>query len=97
MRFQHEGELHLFTPEVVFLLQHSTRAGRHDIFGQYSDEVDRLSKEGGTLRGLFEFKQGLRPPVPLEDGIGRVDPDPLQHRRDELRVDLPPRRTRPWP
>jgi len=65
--FRREGELHLFTPEVVFLLQHSTRAGRHDIFGQYSDEVNRLSKEGGTLRGLFEFKQGLRPPVPLEE------------------------------
>jgi glutamate synthase (NADPH) large chain len=64
--FRREGELHLFTPEVVFLLQHSTRTGRHDIFGQYSDEVNRLSKEGGTLRGLFDFKK-LRPPVPLEE------------------------------
>ncbi|MEO3760595.1 glutamate synthase large subunit [Mycobacterium sp. B14F4] len=64
--FRREGELHLFTPEVVFLLQHSTRTGRHDVFRQYSDEVDRLSREGGTLRGLFEFKK-LRPPVPLEE------------------------------
>jgi glutamate synthase (NADPH/NADH) large chain/glutamate synthase (ferredoxin) len=64
--FRREGELHLFTPEVVFLLQHSTRTGRYDIFEQYSDEVNRLSKEGGTLRGLFEFKQ-IRPPVPLEE------------------------------
>jgi glutamate synthase (NADPH) large chain len=65
--FRREGELHLFTPEVVFLLQHSTRTGRHDVFQQYSDEVNRLSKDGGTLRGLFEFKKALRPPVPLED------------------------------
>src|ERR1700681_797277 len=65
--FRREGELHLFTPEVVFLLQHSTRTGRHDVFQQYSDEVNGLSKEGGTLRGLFEFKKGLRPPVPLEE------------------------------
>ena len=65
--FRREGELHLFTPEVVFLLQHSTRTGRHDIFRQYSDEVDRLSREGGTLRGLFEFKTDSRPPVPLEE------------------------------
>ena len=65
--FRREGELHLFTPEVVFLLQHSTRTGRHDVFQQYSDEVDRLSREGGTLRGLFEFKKGLRDPVPLEE------------------------------
>ena len=65
--FRREGELHLFTPEVVFLLQHSTRTGRHDVFAQYSDEVDRLSREGGTLRGLFELKKGLRPAVPVDE------------------------------
>ena len=65
--FRREGELHLFTPEVVFLLQHSTRTGRDDVFRQYSDEVDRLSREGGTLRGLFEFRKGFRPPVPLDE------------------------------
>ncbi|MGV0850075.1 glutamate synthase large subunit [Mycolicibacterium phlei] len=65
-QFRREGELHLFTPEVVFLLQHSTRTGRKDIFQRYSDEVDRLSREGGTLRGLFGFKK-TRPPVPLEE------------------------------
>jgi glutamate synthase (NADPH/NADH) large chain len=64
--FRREGELHLFTPEVVFLLQHSTRTGRHEVFQQYSDEVNRLSKEGGTLRGLFDFKK-LRSPVPLDE------------------------------
>ena len=64
--FRREGELHLFTPEVVFLLQHSTRTGRHDIFKKYSEEVNRLSREGGTLRGLFGFKN-LRPPVPLDE------------------------------
>ena len=40
--FRREGELHLFTPEVVFLLQHSTRTGRYEVFEQYSEEVDRL-------------------------------------------------------
>ncbi|SEH80466.1 glutamate synthase (NADH) large subunit [Mycolicibacterium rutilum] len=64
--FRREGELHLFTPEVVFLLQHSTRTGRADIFRRYSEEVNRLSREGGTLRGLFEFKN-TRPPVPLDE------------------------------
>jgi len=65
--FRREGELHLFTPETVFLLQHSTRTGREDTFRQYSDEVDRLSREGGTLRGLFELKKGERHPVPLDE------------------------------
>lgn len=65
--FRREGELHLFTPEVVFLLQHSTRTARRDIFAKYSEEVDRLARKGGALRGLFEFKKGVRPPVPLEE------------------------------
>ncbi|MCG7593466.1 glutamate synthase large subunit [Mycobacterium sp. PSTR-4-N] len=65
--FRREGELHLFTPEVVFLLQHSTRTGRYDVFEKYSEEVNRLAREGGALRGLFAFKQGLRPPVPLDE------------------------------
>jgi glutamate synthase (NADPH) large chain len=65
--FRREGELHLFTPEVVFLLQHSTRTGRHDVFKQYSDEVNRLARDGGALRGLFELKTGVRPAVPLEE------------------------------
>ncbi|MBU8811631.1 glutamate synthase large subunit [Mycolicibacterium goodii] len=65
--FRREGELHLFTPEVVFLLQHSTRTGRRDIFAKYSEEVDRLARKGGALRGLFEFKKGVRPPVPLDE------------------------------
>ncbi|MGH3638456.1 MAG: glutamate synthase central domain-containing protein, partial [Mycobacterium sp.] len=65
--FRREGELHLFTPEVVFLLQHSTRTGRYEVFREYSDEVNRLARDGGTLRGLFELKSGVRPPVPLDE------------------------------
>jgi glutamate synthase (NADPH) large chain len=66
-QFRREGELHLFTPETVFLLQHATRTGRHEVFQKYSDEVDRLASEGGALRGLFELKTGVRPPVPLDE------------------------------
>ena len=66
-QFRREGELHLYTPETVFLLQHSTRTGQHEVFAKYSEEVDRLAREGGALRGLFAFKKGLRPPVPLDE------------------------------
>jgi len=64
--WRREGELHLFNPDTVFKLQHATRSRRYDIFGEYTREVDRLSREGATLRGLFEFRTGLRPPVPIE-------------------------------
>ncbi|RVW00447.1 glutamate synthase large subunit [Rhodococcus spongiicola] len=66
-QYRRDGELHLFTPETVFLLQHATRTGREEVFERYSAEVDRLSEEGGTLRGLFAFRRGLRPPVPLAE------------------------------
>ena len=58
--FRRDGELHLFTPETVFLLQHATRTGRHEVFRQYTDEVNRLARDGGALRGLFEFRSRRR-------------------------------------
>ena len=39
-QWRREGEYHLFNPETVFKLQHSTRAGRYDIFKQYTQLVD---------------------------------------------------------
>ncbi|MFT4395182.1 glutamate synthase large subunit [Gordonia lacunae] len=66
-QYRREGELHLFSPETIFLLQHATKTGRAEIFRKYSDEVDRLSREGGTLRGLFEFDLDAREPVPLDE------------------------------
>ncbi|MGW9263027.1 glutamate synthase large subunit [Gordonia terrae] len=66
-QYRREGELHLFSPETIFLLQHATKTGRAEIFRKYSDEVDRLSREGGTLRGLFEFDLDAREPIPLDE------------------------------
>ncbi|GAC69969.1 glutamate synthase large subunit [Gordonia soli] len=66
-QYRREGELHLFTPETVFLLQHATKTGQDEVFERYSDEVNRLSREGGTLRGLFGFDTESRQPVPLDE------------------------------
>ncbi len=66
-QWRREGELHLFNPETVFKLQHATRAGRYDVFKQYTRLVDDQSRRLATLRGLFELRVGDRPPVPLEE------------------------------
>ncbi|MGD9961235.1 glutamate synthase large subunit [Nocardioides sp.] len=54
-QWRREGEPHLFDPETVFRLQHATRAGRYDVFKQYTSRVDEQSEQLMTLRGLFRF------------------------------------------
>jgi glutamate synthase (NADPH/NADH) large chain len=66
-QWRREGEPHLFDPETVFRLQHSTRTGRYDVFKQYTARVDEQSQRLMTLRGLFRFRRGVRPPVPIAD------------------------------
>ena len=66
-QWRRDGEPHLFDPETVFTLQHSTRSKRYDIFKRYTQKVDDQSKSLMTLRGLFTFKDGLRPAVPIEE------------------------------
>ncbi|NYG56195.1 glutamate synthase large subunit [Nocardioides perillae] len=69
-QWRREGEPHLFDPETVFRLQHSTRAGRYDVFKQYTQRVDEQSERLMTLRGLFRFKDAEtagRAPVPIEE------------------------------
>ncbi|MET9627661.1 glutamate synthase large subunit [Lentzea sp. NPDC006480] len=65
--YRREGELHLFTPETVFLLQHATKTRKEDVFRQYTAEVERISRQGGTLRGLFKFRTEGRTPIPIDE------------------------------
>ena len=66
-QWRREGEVHLFNPETVFKLQHATRAGRYDIFKQYTALVDDQAKKLATLRGLFQLKVGDRQPVAIDE------------------------------
>ncbi len=69
-QWRREGEPHLFDPETVFRLQHSTRAGRYDVFKQYTARIDEQSERLMTLRGLFKFKDAAetgRQPIPIDE------------------------------
>ena len=66
-QWRREGEVHLFNPQTVFQLQHSTRTQQYDVFQQYTSTVDALSERAGTLRGLFKLKEGVRPAVPIDE------------------------------
>ncbi|TPW71013.1 glutamate synthase large subunit [Schumannella sp. 10F1B-5-1] len=66
-QWRREGPPHLFNPETVFRLQHSTRTKRYDIYRQYTKQVDEQAERLLTLRGLFRLRDGLRPAVPLDE------------------------------
>ena len=66
-QWRRDGEYHLFNPDTVFKLQHATRAKRYDIFKEYTAAVNDQARNLATLRGLFEFRAGLRSPVPIEE------------------------------
>lgn len=66
-QWRREGEPHLFDPETVFTLQHSTRNKRFDIFQRYTQRIDQQSRDLMTLRGLFAFKTGSRPSISIDE------------------------------
>jgi glutamate synthase (ferredoxin) len=65
-QWRRDGEYHLFNPETVFKLQHSTRSGRYSIFKEYTKLVDDQNARYATLRGLLELKKAKKP-VPIDE------------------------------
>jgi glutamate synthase (NADPH/NADH) large chain len=66
-QWRRDGEPHLFNPETVFALQHSTRSKRYDIFKRYTGKVDQQSKQLMTLRGLFEFQTDKQAAISIDE------------------------------
>ena len=65
-QWRRDGEYHLFNPDTVFKLQHSTRSGQFSIFKEYTDKVNDQNENLATLRGLFDFKFADNA-IPLEE------------------------------
>lgn len=66
-QWRREGEYHLFNPDTVFKLQHSTRTGQYSIFKEYTALVDDQSERMASLRGLLKFKDGVREPISIDE------------------------------
>ena len=60
------GEEHMWTPDVIAKLQHSTRNGSFNTYKEYAQLVNDQSRRHMTLRGLFEFKIDPAKAIPLE-------------------------------
>ena len=50
------GEEHMWTPDAIAKLQHSTRSNNWNTYKEYAQLINDQSKRHMTLRGLFEFK-----------------------------------------
>jgi glutamate synthase (NADPH/NADH) large chain len=65
--FRVRGEEHMWTPDAIAKLQHSTRNKSYATYREYAQIINDQSKRHMTLRGLFEFRFDQRTPVPLEE------------------------------
>ncbi|MFN5421888.1 MAG: glutamate synthase large subunit [bacterium] len=65
-QWKRKGEFHLFNPQTIHLLQHSTRVGDYSTFKKYSRLVNDQSEKACTLRSLFELKP-LRPSISIDE------------------------------
>ncbi|WP_425257615.1 glutamate synthase-related protein [Rubrivivax sp. RP6-9] len=61
------GEEHMWTPDAIAKLQHSTRANKWDTYKEYAQLINDQSKRHMTLRGLFEFKVDPAKAIPLDE------------------------------
>ena len=60
------GDEHMWTPDAIAKLQHSTRSGKVESYKEYAAIVNDQTKRHMTLRGLFEI-QPAGAPVPLSE------------------------------
>ncbi len=61
------GEEHMWTPDAIAKLQHSTRANNWSTYKEYAQIINDQSKRHMTLRGLFEFKIDPAKAIPVDE------------------------------
>jgi glutamate synthase (NADPH) large chain len=64
-QWRRDGEYHMYNPDTISLLQHSTRSGSFDSFQQFTKLVDEENRRLCTIRGLLEFKPAAS--IPIEE------------------------------
>jgi glutamate synthase (NADPH) large chain len=67
------GEEHMWTPDAIAKLQHSTRANRWDTYKEYAQLINDQSQRHMTLRGLFEFKVDPAKAIPVDEVESAAD------------------------
>ncbi|QNN58032.1 glutamate synthase subunit alpha [Diaphorobacter ruginosibacter] len=61
------GEEHMWSPDAIAKLQHSTRSNNWSTYKEYAQLINDQSRRHMTLRGLFEFKVDPSKAIPVEE------------------------------
>ncbi len=65
LQWKRRGEIHLFNPQTIHLLQHATRKGDFETYKKYAKLINEQSEKALTLRGLLTFRKNKS--IPLEE------------------------------
>jgi glutamate synthase (NADPH/NADH) large chain len=61
------GEEHMWTPDAIAKLQHSTKANNFQTYKEYAQLINDQSRRHMTLRGLFEFRVDPARAIPIDE------------------------------
>ncbi|TFW10808.1 glutamate synthase subunit alpha [Massilia arenosa] len=65
--YRTRGEDHLWSPDAIAKLQHSTRSNNYSTYKEYAQLINDQTRRHLTLRGLFEFKIDPSKAIPLDE------------------------------
>ena len=65
-QFRSRGEQHMINPLTISKLQHAVRQSNYKTFKEYTELLNDQSRTLFTLRGLLEFRKGMRA-VPIDE------------------------------
>lgn len=65
-KWKRKGEAHLFNPQTIHYLQHSSRTNDYNIFKKYTKAVNDQDEKACTLRSLFRFRYN-RPSISIDE------------------------------
>lgn len=61
------GEDHMWTPDAIAKLQHSTRSNNWNTYKEYAQLINDQNRRHMTLRGLFEFRIDPSKAIPIDE------------------------------
>ena len=65
-QWKRKGEVHLFNPQTIHLLQHATKTNDYATFKKYSKAVNEQEEKAVTLRSMFRFRYN-RPAISIDE------------------------------